>query len=776
MKTLSICLFLGIISSTSSMGQNFVGKIVDEQQKSVEFANVVVLSLPDSAFVQGTISDQTGSFILTPNGKPNVIRISSVGYSTVYVACSTGNMGTIQLNSDTQLLGEVVIKGDLPRTRIKGDAMITGVAGTLLEKSGTAENLLDKIPGVSANEGGVKVFGRGTPEIYINGRKVRDNSELDQLSADNIKAVEVINNPGARYAASVKAVIRIFTKKALGDGFGFSNRAYASYNKKWTVLDQFNFNYRSGGFDLLGMLYARDGHAWTKKQTVQDTYLDKYWQQKAYVDEEEHFQNVNTMLALNYTFNENHALGIRYNMSRTPQYTTFGDMPTDLLQDNVLSEQTFSKYWGCMQKTQHRANFYYNGQIGEWGIDFNADGFWSNQNQDDYTDEISKEVMTGITDTRFVSTFNEVGNSLYAGKIIFSRSLLGGAFSFGGEYSHTNRKNDYRNPQGILSDDLNEIKEGSIAAFAEYGRAFGDVNVQAGLRYENVAFDYSENDIHKDEQSKNYSNVFPSVAVSFPIGDVQMQLSYAADITRPSYHQLRGNIVYNDRYTYESGNPLLKPTLSQNITLGASYKWVQLSAGYQNIKDAIVFTCDAYSESDPTIALIKMVNAPTFDNLFASLTLSPTIGFWSPQFSAQIVKQWYMTDSPEGRISLNNPMAELSWSNDLQLPKGFLLNVDASWYSRGYSENQHRVKEAWMANIMLYKDFMKKRLSLQFRANDIFNTMRTDVDLYCGALRTMGMYSKPNMRSVSLTVNYKFNSTKSKYKGTGAGESQKNRM
>ena len=79
--------------------------------------------------------------------------------------------------------------------------MVTTVTGSVLEKAGTGNDLLDKIPGLSANNGSVNVFGSGKAEIYINGRKMRNSSELDQLSSENIKSVEVLRNPGARYDA-----------------------------------------------------------------------------------------------------------------------------------------------------------------------------------------------------------------------------------------------------------------------------------------------------------------------------------------------------------------------------------------------------------------------------------------------------------------------------------------------------------------------------------------------------------------------------------------------
>lgn len=135
-----------------------------------------------------------------------------MGYNTVYKPVQPADLGTVRLIPDTQLLNEVVIKGDLPRTRVKGDAMVTTVTGSILEKAGTGNDLLNKIPGVSAEEGSVNVFGSGAAEIYINGRKMRDASELEQLESNNIKSVEVVRNPGARYDASVAAVIRISPK------------------------------------------------------------------------------------------------------------------------------------------------------------------------------------------------------------------------------------------------------------------------------------------------------------------------------------------------------------------------------------------------------------------------------------------------------------------------------------------------------------------------------------------------------------------------------------
>lgn len=121
------------------------------------------------------------------------------------------------------MLGEIVVRSQLPKTVLSGEGMTTTVSGSVLEKTANMEQLLSRIPSVSAKDGDIEVFGRGTPVIYINGRKMQDQMELQRLQPTDIKNIEVISNPGARYDASVKSVIRITTKKPQGEGFSFDN-------------------------------------------------------------------------------------------------------------------------------------------------------------------------------------------------------------------------------------------------------------------------------------------------------------------------------------------------------------------------------------------------------------------------------------------------------------------------------------------------------------------------------------------------------------------------
>lgn len=173
--------------------QDVGGRVINENGQPMPYVNVVLLSLPDSAFVQGAMTDEQGVFKIVTDISDGLFKVTSVGYQTLYI--NAGEELTIQMKEDTQLLSEVVVKGQLPKTHVKGDAMRTTVAGTILEKAGTVSDALSKIPSVEAErDGGVKVLGRGDAEVYINGRRVQDMKELSRLRSDQIQHVDVVQN------------------------------------------------------------------------------------------------------------------------------------------------------------------------------------------------------------------------------------------------------------------------------------------------------------------------------------------------------------------------------------------------------------------------------------------------------------------------------------------------------------------------------------------------------------------------------------------------------
>ena len=753
--------------------QTLKGNVMDNEGQPLSFVNVVALSLPDSTFVAGVTTGEDGAFTLDTKGTGKLLRFSLVGYKTLYTA-GNNDVSQVWLEPVAQTLGEVTVKGDLPQTRIKGEGMVTSVSGTVLEHAGTIERLLDRIPNVSAGRGKIEVFGRGTPEIYINGRKMRDDSELQRLSADNIKDVEVITNPGARYDANVTAVIRIRTKKAVGEGFGVDNRLFGEVNDYGYLVgeDNLNMNYRTGGLDVGATLRASKRASPDPKTVEQITYLEDTWRQQMAIDQVYKSENLYGRLAVSYMFNDNHSIGISASYNRQPWNKPRGYMESTLEQDGTLTEQLRSDYTTSVQATSLQGNAYYTGKIGQWSIDFNTDWMYTKSNSTMNTVENYTEVGQQ-TEHNDVTTNNTPRSNLIASKLVLTAPLLGGELSFGGEYSYSTRKSVYTVlPKGIINDDRSRTEEGLATAFVEYARRFGPVNAQVGLRYEDVDFNYYEDDTYMAEQSRAYGDWFPSVAFSAMLGKLGLQLGYSADISRPSYSQLRSNINYDNRYTYEGGNPFLVPSKSHNVNFAASYQWLTFSAGYSHIMDPIIQNSETYND-DPAVALLRQVNGEAYNKVYATLNLRPTVGFWRPSVMLGIQKQWFKM-TVHGHNPLDNPLGMFRFDNTFDV-KWFEISLNTKLNTTGADENNYLRKPSFRADLSIYKSFLNDKLTLSFYAGDLFKTDKISAVTYYGPMRST-IYEPKALRVMNLTVRYKFNVGRSKYKGTGAGAEQKSRL
>ena len=406
------------------------------------------------------------------------------------------------------------------------------------------------------------------------------------------------------------------------------------------------------------------------------------------------------------------------------------------------------------------------------GIDFNTDWFWSKGNNKNNIDEHYQEVNSEIQN-QLVNSSTSKYNRLIASKMVLSYPLLGGDLSVGGEYSFTNRNTNYAIIPNTLSDNVRDrIKEGMSSAFVIYSRDFGKLNMEAGLRYENVDFKYYDDGKYMAEQSKNYGNWFPSLSLSMPIGNVQMQLSYAADIDRPNYWVLRSGVQYSNHYTYETGNPFLVSEISRDISYDLAYKWLTFNLTYEHVSDPIYQTVEMYKDN-ATIGLMRMINGKSYNNVSSMLTLQPTFGIWHPMLSAMVEKQWFKLETRDG-LYLNKPVAELKLDNTFDT-KWAMFSVMMTYITKGYEENHYIYKPMFNTDLSIYKGFLKDCLTFQLYVNDVFGTNDSHIIGKYGKLKET-IFDEFSTSKISLTVRYKFNTTRSKYKGTGAGESQKNRM
>lgn len=298
-----------VLGYIASYAKDIKGLMIDETGQPTSFVNVVLMN--DSTLIDGKVTDDAGVFIFeNADSLANKVKITMIGYEDMMLPIpADGNYNTLTLKPSAVMLGEVVVKGDLPSTRIKGNALVTRVENSVLATTGSANDVLKNIPMVTGSNGNFSVFGRGDAIIYINSRLVRSSDEVGQLSSGDIKEIQVINNPGAQYGANVNAVIRIVTKKPVGDGFSVSAYTDNIYNKWFTTKEQLNLKYRTHGLEIFGMGYFSHGKNYDEEYVKTTTYGKSLLEMISDQSVSTTKTNITGKIGFNYQFNEHHSIG-----------------------------------------------------------------------------------------------------------------------------------------------------------------------------------------------------------------------------------------------------------------------------------------------------------------------------------------------------------------------------------------------------------------------------------------------------------------------------------
>ena len=171
-----------LAASSALAKEDWKGKVLDENGDPVAYANVAILSKADSTVLCGAVTGEDGTFNIVTSEREGILMVAMLGYRTQYMAPAEG--AVVRLAPDTALLQGAVATAVMPKTKLTGEGLQTNVRGSVLENVGTASDVLAKTPGLIKNSNGLEVIGKGSPLVYINGRKVTDSSELDRLQSN----------------------------------------------------------------------------------------------------------------------------------------------------------------------------------------------------------------------------------------------------------------------------------------------------------------------------------------------------------------------------------------------------------------------------------------------------------------------------------------------------------------------------------------------------------------------------------------------------------------
>lgn len=765
----TILTFIPLFFVIANYAQNITGKVTDSENQPIEFANVALYSLPDSTLVTGTVTNKQGEFSITPNGTKNAfLKISFIGYETEIVSATSEQ--TIVLKDDSKMLREVVVQGHRKAFQMQNGNMVANISGTILAKEVNVMEMLRKIPGMTLKNGQLSSFIGGTPIIYINGKKVKSMSEVQQLEVKNIKSVELNTNPGAEYDASTGAVLLITTYKRL-EGLSVQVENTVQKNHSWSHANSVKVNYNHDKINVFGQV----GYSDWRRNTAQDLTTkvftpDTTWISRTHInDGHNSFATLSYSLGVDYALSDKHSIGLKYD-GENDKYNMTNSQPVTLWANDELITDLNGKSIKNDKGNRHYINAYYQGNITDrLQMEVFSDYLIKHSNDNQLVSESSAEYGNHETNINTVSD-----NSLFAINPKFKYMLnKQNRFSVGAEYSTSNVQTTLKYVPNIFDNTRSENSENRWAGYLSYNFNSNGFGLNAGLRYEWVNSRYDDLDNPENNIHRTYSDWFPNIQVSYQKGLWSQSLSYRSGITRPSYNSLNGNTFYVNQFMYQEGNPQLVPEISHNIQYNLMFRFIYFSLRYSHYKNLIN---NDFMTLSPTSNVVKSTykNFDKAELIQAVLNLRHTFGFYTPSLTLAYMQN-YMTVPVNNELKqINKPFGYINFNNDFDLTNGFLFNVEYTYTGRGttsffYFDPTH------VFNARIQKMFLKDKLQVSLSANDIFNKQ---VGRYYGQINHIYMdnVDYQDRRSVSLNLVWRFNNYNKTYKGQSVSQDEINRL
>lgn len=757
MSRLFLFIMVSLCSITMLQAQCIKGYVFDECNTPIEYANALLLLQSDSSFVEGTITDANGHFSFDNriDTEGYILKVSYVSYKDKYVEIhNNSKIDSIILHPDNIELNEVIVRGNKKIVSKNNYGISANIENSYLSHTGNANDVLSHLPLFVEKEDGIQILGKGKPVIYIDNRLVKDESELERLSSNSIKHIDIITKPGSEYSSSVKAVVKIYTIRTKNRGFEINMQSYVNMRERTSEYIGGELRYNYNGLNVFINGDFLDNRRDYERRTA---YTTKQSETSYRGDVSSNGQNAHVSGGISYDWKQ-HSWGVRYEYATVPSNKEQQNLNVD---DSNFFYTTKSKFQN--ESNSQYINAYYNGKIAAWLTEFNFDysrGLFdklSNINESHKTNPI-------------VYTTKDSYN-LLAAQWKFNRHFKENAINFGAEYHRTTLNSVQqmlqKNDEKELSDVDNINKQLLAAVFADYNHEWEHMSLIAGVRLEHTRFDYYEHGRKIQEQSQKYTTLLPYLTFNYDLGNIEAGLSLREYIERPSYASLGNVTTYTSSKTRWQGNPYLESTQTFDINMDLMYRELMVSLGAQFIKNGI-FEVNQSSSEDESILIVKPINLPKYNCYYLDASYSFHCGIWHPILNASV--QYQNLKYGINQEKYNKPLGEFFINNRFSFKRDWNI-----WLSFGYRTNGNYATGYTYGyknlGLTISKSFFNKALLLKLDCRDILNTGREKIKVETNNLLMMDS-SIGNTRAVKFSITYKFKRLSDKFKGRGTSQDE----
>ncbi|MFD2551486.1 outer membrane beta-barrel family protein [Bizionia sediminis] len=775
-----ICFSLLVSNTVVSQNFSVSGKLTDLQKNPIAYANIVLLSTPDSLAVTGTSSLETGLFSIK-NIAPNnyVLKISFVGFKDVMLPISVTNseltLEAITMEEVAEALNEVALIAKKPTLKKEVDRLVFNVANTALSEGNMAD-VLKNTPSVLILNNSLTVR-NATPTVYINDRKIHlTDAELLQLlegtPANSIKSVEVITNPPAKYDADAGVVLNIIMSKNLATGYNgtvFGNYTQGTYARYDAGISNFYKTKKINLFASYNYQDAKVARASDENVNFKDNLgvterlfsdFDRTtWSQT-------HTLNTN----LDYFINDTHTIGFSANLLYVPEfkYITKGS--------SEVFNATYNKLYDFNNINNSNDDKYNLGFDLDYDINFESGSSLSfNTHLTTYDYHRDQHVRSTYFNSNnafdFLNLFNTTSDQntlINTGQMDYSLPLSETAsFAAGAKVSFikTDSKLNQFNLNSALSvfDSANsnafKYNESIYAAYASFDKSWEKWQLSFGLRVEQTdtkGKDFSSSITNKQD----YFDWFPTANISYQVSKkINIYTNFKRSIERPDFQSLNPFKFYLNDNTIVTGNPNLQPAITNHAVIGVSLnESFFVEAYYKDIESS--FTELPLQDNVNNLLVFTPTNlVKTVDFGFDFVAIFDVLPNWNV-YAVTSFLNW------SDKATINNMLLERdTWSNYSVLSNDFTFLEDNSLtanfslvYISEYQQGFQTIDTRLISDLTLKKTILNNRGALTLAFADLFNTQDyTVTSRYLN--QDNSRFLNQDNRYIKLGFSYKFGNT-----------------
>jgi iron complex outermembrane recepter protein len=796
------------LTSRAQSDARISGTVADSKGQLLEASTITLLQTKDSSRVKTTVSDKAGHFRFdhVPAGKYFVMA-SSVGYSALYstpfdlALTGTHNLPPMVLTASGASLQAFAVVGKRPLIEVKADRTIINVDASPSNAGSTAMDVLEKSPGITLDkDDNISLKGKQGVVIMIDNKPTYLSasqlaSYLRSLPASAIDQIEIMTNPSAKYdAAGNSGIINIKTKKNKMRGFNGNVNLTHTQGVYPKPTGSVNLNYRDGKANFfLNAGYSRwegfqDMNIGRKYLDADFKTINSIFQQTS----DMHFTNpeLNLKFGMDYYLTPKTTIGFVVSGFRNKEENrSQSDIqlmdPHYTVDSFVRSPSTNNTTW-----KNGSVNLNFRHTFDSAGRELTADVDYVRYSSvsDQYFDNLTYGPDMQLLGENVLTGHLPSAINIYTFKTDYTRPLAKGyKLETGIKLSYVNTDNtaDYfdvvNNIPEVDTTKTNHFlyRENINAAYVNMTKQFKKLTVQLGVRAENT--NYSGHQLGNgisvtngdSSFSKSYVNLFPTAFFSYAVNDNnQLTLNYGRRIDRPAYQDLNPFLFFLDQYTFQAGNPYLRPQYTQNVELSHTYhQFLTTTLNYSYTKD---FFSETFEQSGQA-TIVRNGNIGSRQNAGISVSAQLHVAkWWTSMLYTDLTYNKFSGMLYGEEINVNATTLLLNVNNQFSFSHGWGAELSGFYRTKGV-EGQVIIEPLGQASSAVSKKILHDKASLKVAFRDMLYTNHPHG--YLNFQQTEAtFYNHRDSRQVAFTFTWNFGKPLKGMSGSrhdnGAGDEQ----